>query len=112
MYDPYVGFTKNVLRNGLEVHSMSWNRPWIGMEIVVHSGAREDQVNMPGLAHFVEHCVGHNIPDHTHDSVKQFIESVGGRAEYGSTDYLSTRYKFAVTADLPTFREALSIRSR
>ncbi len=109
MYDPYAAFTKCILPNGLEVHSMSWDRPWIRMEIVVHSGAREDQVTMPGLAHFVEHCVSQNIPDRTHDWVKQFIESVGGRAEYGSTSYLSTQYKFAVPADLPTFREVVSI---
>jgi len=88
---------------------MSQDRPWIRMEIVVHSGAREDQVKMPGVAHFVEHCVSQNIPNRTHDSVKQFIESVGGRAEYGRTNYLSTRYKFAVPADLSTFREVISI---
>ncbi|KKP80963.1 MAG: hypothetical protein UR80_C0013G0008 [Parcubacteria group bacterium GW2011_GWB1_35_5] len=50
MYDPYADFVKHVLANGLEVHSVSWDRPWIGMEIVVHSGGREDPVTIPGLA--------------------------------------------------------------
>ena len=109
MYDPYAGFSKCVLPNGLEVHLMSLDRPWIIMEMLVHSGGREDQVSMPGVAHFVEHLVSQNIPGRTHDSVKLFFEDVGGRAEYGSTNYLSTRYKFVVPAVLPMFREAVSI---
>lgn len=109
MYDPYTEFTKYVLSNGLEVHQMSWDRPWIRMEIVVHSGAREDRVSQPGVAHFVEHCVSKNIPDRTYDSVKEFFEGVGGQADFGGTSYLATRYKFAVPADMSTFLEAISI---
>ncbi|MFH1472985.1 MAG: pitrilysin family protein [bacterium] len=107
MYDPYAEFTKHVLSNGLEVHSVSWDRPWIGMEVVVHCGGREDPVAMPGLAHFVEHTVSQNIPNRGLDAVKEFFETCGGRAEFGSTNYLSTRYKFAVPVDL--FRDALGI---
>lgn len=109
MYDPYAEFTKHVLSNGLEVHSVFWDRPWIGMEIVVHSGGREDPVVMPGLAHFVEHVVSQNIPNWKFDQSKEFFETCGGRAEFGSTNYLSTIYKFGVPADLETFREALNI---
>ncbi|KKP55978.1 MAG: peptidase M16 domain protein [Parcubacteria group bacterium GW2011_GWC1_34_10] len=109
MYDPYADFVKHVLANGLEVHSVSWDRPWIGMEIVVHSGGREDPVTIPGLAHFVEHTVSQNIPNREFDPVKEFFEVCGGRAEFGSTSYLSTRYKFSIPADLATFREALDI---
>lgn len=109
MYDPYAEFTKHVLSNGLEVHSVFWDRPWIGMEIVIHSGAREDPVAMPGLAHFVEHVVSENIPDWGFERSRQFFETCGGRAEFGRTSYLSTRYGFAVPADPAIFREALAI---
>jgi zinc protease len=109
MYDPYTEFTKTVLENGLEVHSVFWARPWINMEIVVHSGGREDPVEMPGLAHFVEHVVSQNIPNWGFDQSKEFFETCGGRAEFGSTNYLSTRYRFCVPADPVIFREALAI---
>ena len=109
MYDPYADFTKRILSNGLEVHSVFWDRPWIGMEIVVHSGGREDPVTMPGLAHFVEHVISQNIPNRRPDQLREFFETCGGRADFGSTDYLSTRYKFVVPADPAIFREALVI---
>lgn len=109
MYDPYAEFTKHILSNGLEVHSVFWDRPWIGMEIVVHSGGREDPTVMPGLAHFVEHVVSQNIPNREFDQSKEFFETCGGRAEFGSTSYLYTKYKFGVPADLTIFREALAI---
>jgi predicted Zn-dependent peptidase len=109
MYDPYAEFTKSTLSNGLEVHSAFWDRPWIGVEVVVHSGAREDPITQPGLAHFVEHLVSKNIPDREFDGVREFFETCGGRAEFGSTSYLATHYKFSVPADSETFREALAI---
>jgi predicted Zn-dependent peptidase len=107
MYDPYADFAKHVLSNGLEVYSLTWDRPWIGMEVVVHCGGREDPIAMPGLAHFVEHAVSKNIPNGEFDQAKEFFETCGGRAEFGVTDYLSTRYKFAVPVDL--FCDALVI---
>jgi len=109
MNDPYAEFTKSILSNGLEVHSVFWDRPWIVVEIVVHSGGREDPIIMPGLAHFVEHVVSKNIPGRDLDSVKEFFETCGGRADFGVTNYLSTRYKFSVPADKAIFREALAI---
>ena len=109
MYDPYADFTKHVLQNGLEVHSVFWERPWIAVEIVVHSGGREDPITMPGLAHFVEHLVSQNIPGMEYDKAKEFFETCGGLARFGSTSYHSTRYKFKVPADLASFGEALRI---
>jgi predicted Zn-dependent peptidase len=109
MYDPYAEFRKSVLPNGLEVHSQFWDRPWICVEIVIHSGAREDPVVLPGLAHFVEHLVSQNIPGRKHESVEEFIDIVGGKANFGTTSYVSTRYMFSVPADLAIFREALGI---
>lgn len=107
MYDPYAEFTKSVLPNGLEIHSASWDRPWIKMEVVVHSGAREDPVALPGLAHFVEHTVSHNIPEREFEPVKKFFETCGGWADFGNTYYLCTRYRFDVPID--RFSEALAI---
>ncbi len=109
MYDPYAEFTKTVLSNGLEVHSVYWDRPWIRVEIVVHSGGREDPVVKPGLAHFLEHVVSQNIPNWKFDRAREFFETCGGQTMFGSTDYLSTRYSFKVPADPVTFREALTI---
>ncbi|MDO8430455.1 MAG: pitrilysin family protein [Candidatus Taylorbacteria bacterium] len=109
MYDPYTEFTKHTLSNGLDIHSVFWDRPWIAMEIVVHSGGREDPVTIPGLAHFVEHVVSQNIPNRGFDQSREFFETCGGKAEFGSTGYLSTRYMFSIPADPAIFREALEI---
>lgn len=109
MYDPYAGFTMRTLPNALEVHSVFWDRPWIGVEIVVHSGGREDPVALPGLAHFVEHVVSQNIPEWEHDEARRFFETCGGHGGFGSTNYLSTRYRFAVPTDIGAFRKALAI---
>ncbi len=64
---------------------------------------------MPGLAHFVEHIISQNIPNWEFDQVKEFFETCGGRAEFGVTNYLSTRYRFTVPTNLPIFRQALEI---
>ncbi|MDB5254074.1 MAG: Peptidase domain protein [Parcubacteria group bacterium] len=109
MYDPFAEFKKNVLSNGLEVHSVFWDRPWIRVEIVVHSGAREDPVAMPGLAHFVEHAVRKNIPNREFNKANEFFEACGGETGFGTTNYLSTQYGFAIPANPAIFREALSI---
>lgn len=109
MYDPYADFTKRVLMNGLEVHSVFKGRPWIKMQIVVHSGGREDPVEMPGLAHFVEHTVSKNIPNLEFDQVLEFFDTCGGSAGFGRTGYLSTRYSFSIPAEIEIFRETLAI---
>ncbi|MCU0660152.1 MAG: insulinase family protein [Candidatus Pacebacteria bacterium] len=109
MHDPYAEFTKHVLKNGLEVHFQSLNCPWIRIEIVVHSGGREDPVAIPGLAHFVEHLVSQNIPNREFNHVREFFENCGGSAHFGTIDYLSTQYGFFIPADLAILREVLEI---
>lgn len=109
MYDPYAEFKKYILPNGLEVHYAHTDRPWIIVEIVVHSGGREDPVELPGLAHFVEHLVSENIPNRGLDHVSEFFDTCGGSTGFGRTNYLSTRYKFCVPADVSILREALNI---
>lgn len=109
MYDPYADFTKTVLSNGLEIHSIYWDRPWIGVMFIVHAGGREDPVTMPGLAHFVEHLVSENIPKKDLNLVEEFFENCGGSVGLGETRYLSTQYHFRIPADPVIFQEAIEI---
>lgn len=109
MYDPYAEFTKSVLSNGLEVHSLYWDRPWVRVEIVVHAGGREDPASLPGLAHLLEHIVNNNIPGKEKNLVKEFFETCGGTINLGITHYLYTRYNFSIPRDQETFRTALDI---
>lgn len=110
MFDPYADFKKTVLPNGLEVHCAHWqNRPWVKMEIVVHSGARDDSVELPGLAHFVEHLVSKNIPGMEYDAAREFFETAGGSVEFGETGFFSTTYRFTVPANNKILRNALQI---
>ncbi len=107
MYDPYAEFKRQTLSNKLDVYSTYWERPWIGVKIVIHSGAREDPENLPGLAHFVEHCLSENIIEGTYEEIKRFFESTGGGANFGSTSYLATCYSFFVPLNI--FPKALAI---
>lgn len=109
MYDPYAQFTKHVLSNGLEVHYVHIDRPWIKVEVVVHSGAREDALALPGLAHFVEHVVSKNIPGSTYQAALDFFESCGGSVGFGSTNYRVTRYGFWVPTQRIIFPESLHL---
>ena len=109
MYDPYAEFTKSVLPNGLEVHTVSWNRPWVRVEIVVHSGAREDPIDKPGLAHFVEHVVSKCVLGLSNDQIREYFETCGGQASFGTTSYTSTGYSFCIPANPTIFCEALAI---
>lgn len=109
MHDPFAHFTQCVLSNGLQVHSVFWDRSWIVVNMVIHSGGREDPSTLPGLAHFVEHVTSQNIPSRSIDDVREFLDLCGGRAEFGTTNYYSTEYKFIVPADPAIFQEALEI---
>jgi predicted Zn-dependent peptidase len=109
MYDPFSKFNKHVLSNGLEVHSTFMDRPWVRIGIVIHAGGREDPVEIPGLAHFVEHVVSQNIPNFTFDKAREFFELSGGSSYFGSTSYLSTVYGLSVPLDKEILKEALCI---
>ncbi|HXK38207.1 MAG TPA: pitrilysin family protein [Candidatus Paceibacterota bacterium] len=109
MYDPYAEFTKHTLWNGLEVHHVFWDRPWVKLEAVVHAGSREDVHGKAGLAHFVEHLVSQNVPGHSCDSMIRFFDSCGGGAKLGSTGYYSTRYGFEVAANADSLQCALNM---
>ncbi len=109
MYDPVTEIQKDVLANGLEVYSIYWDRPWVKVGVVIHAASREDLPGKTGLAHFVEHVVSENIPHMKHSTAKQFIESTGGRSNFGVTGYLSTKYGFAIPATVDLFRATIRI---
>lgn len=109
MYDPYADFTKQVLSNGLEVHTQYMDRPWIVMDVVVHTGAREDPKGLSGLAHFVEHLVCKNVPSLSRNKLNEFFEATGGDVSFGLTKYFATQYRFKVSNDPKVFREALRL---
>lgn len=108
MWDPYNDFETYVLDNGLTLHAQQWpGRQWECMEFIIHSGAKDDPRDLEGIAHFVEHLVGDNIPGLTHEEVHDFFEEHGTKPYFGGTGYLSTRYQFAV--DLGILSKSLEI---
>lgn len=109
MYDPYKEFTKHTLSNGVEIYSTYWNRPWIAAEIIVHSGAQEDPVHLPGLAHFVEHVATRNIPGWDIKQAHDFFDMCGGNADFGSTGYKSITYTFKIPTDSNLLETSLGI---
>lgn len=109
MYDPYALFEEFTLPNGLTIYHQHWDRPWVGVKIVVHAGAREDPVHLPGLAHFLEHCVSNNIKGYRRIEAEDFLKDIGGRAMFGSTSYLATMYAFALPVRPNWLRKAFGI---
>lgn len=109
MYDPFTEFNLYRLPNGLDVHHVQWDRPWVKVGVLVHAGSREDPANLPGLAHFVEHMVGRNIPSYEFKESKEFFEDHGGSANFGGTGYLSTHYSFSLPMDTGVLSEAFLI---
>jgi predicted Zn-dependent peptidase len=107
MYDPYAEFTKHTLPNGLEVHHNYWERTWLRVEIIIHSGSREDPLHLPGLAHLLEHVINQNIPGEDVKEVERFFQVHGGEVGLGTTSYFSTRYSFVIPADPMLLRKAL-----
>lgn len=109
MYDPYASFERFTLPNGLTVYHQYWDRPWVEVKIVVHAGAREDPANLPGLAHFLEHCVSNNIKGYRKIEAEDFLRDTGGRAMFGSTSYLATMYGFALPVRQNWVKKAFAI---
>lgn len=109
LHDPYTEFTKFTLKNGLEVHSQHWNRSWIIVNIIVHTGAREDPLHLRGLAHYVEHMVSENIPGLDSEKAIEFFNDHGGSYNFGSTNFRSTKYSFRIPADADVLKKSLEI---
>lgn len=94
--DPYTTFKKATLSNGLSVFFSEVNHPWIKLKVIVHAGAKDDEIGAEGTAHFVEHLVSHNVTGKTHQEAEEYFDEIGGYARFGATSYESTNYSFGV----------------
>eukprot|EP00741_Cyanophora_paradoxa_P018552 tig00021070_g17911.t1 len=73
----------------------------------VHVGSFADPIELPGLAHYVEHMMSHGstkYPDEAH--YKQIVSQFGGSSN-ASTSAQNTVYKFSVNA--PALESALDV---
>jgi predicted Zn-dependent peptidase len=109
MWDPYAELQHVQLPNGLTVYLGTWDRPWIGMKVVVHAGAKDDPLGKDGVAHFVEHLVSDNIDGWTKEQADNFFDDIGGEARFGSTGYVATEYSFLVPFEGDNLTKALSV---
>jgi predicted Zn-dependent peptidase len=109
-YDPYAGFEKTVLPNGLTVYNKQQDKPFVAMDFIVHAGGREDQYGKEGVSHFVEHMVSRNVRGYpSYAENREFFRKTGGGASFGTTSHFSTRYDFMLPDDLPTLFQGIEI---
>lgn len=94
--DPYTNFQKATLYNGISIFFSEVNQPWLKLKVIVHAGAKDDDLGAEGTAHFVEHLVSHNVAGKTHQEADEYFDEIGGYARFGSTSYESTNYSFGV----------------
>lgn len=109
MYDPYALFEKIVLQNGLTVYYQHWERPWVKLEFMIHAGSREDPSDLPGIAHFVEHCASSNVDGMKNQDILDYFNDTGGGVYLGGTSYLTTHYGFNIPAQEEMLATGLSI---
>lgn len=109
MYDPYAGFQKAILPNGLTIYLATWDRPWLKAEILVHAGAKDDPADKDGVAHFVEHMLSENLETFSMTQIHDAFANLGGHASLGSTGYTSTTYGFSVPLEGKNLSFALEI---
>lgn len=112
IYDPYKDFKKTTLSNGFEVYHQYWDRPWVFVSIVVHSGSREDPLDQPGLMHFVEHMVSENIPGFTRKEVETIVEREGGSCKFGGICYEAANYGFRISVQSENLERVFQIFSK
>ena len=109
-HDVYDGFQQLTLPNGLSLYCKEQPEVnWFYCGAIIHAGAREDSPGREGLAHLVEHLVGENVHDLTFPKLKKRFQKLGGHGWFGTTDYLSTRYKFHLPNDIYKIQEAFHL---
>ena len=109
MWDPYAEFQSATLPNGLTVHAAHWpERPWEAVGFLIHSGAEQDPVGLEGLIHFVEHLVSQNTPT-SFKEMEVFFKDHGGSADFGSTGFGSSYYRFFAPAEKAVLSQAFSM---
>lgn len=109
MWDPYADLQKFQLSNGLMVYLGTWDRPWLKVGMIVHSGSRQDPDGEEGVAHFVEHLISENVQPWTQESARQYFQEIGGSASFGTTYYDATTYDFTVPLEEDHLQRALDL---
>ncbi len=119
MKDPYAGFTKLTLTNGLEVYHLPWNYEdepvnWVRIAFNVHVGAEVERhkSELYGVTHFLEHTVSRNVPNWTYQQIRDFFEEPGGYVELGVTGYFSTQYSCMIPNDKQSLQTTFDIFGR
>jgi predicted Zn-dependent peptidase len=109
-HDVYDGFEQLTLPNGLTIYCKEQpDVNWFYAAMVIHAGAREDSPGREGLAHLVEHLVGENVSGLTFPQLEKRFEALGGYGWFGTTGYLSTKYKFHLPNKEKNVQEAFSL---
>ncbi len=109
MWDPYYGFERAILPNGLEIFAAHWpDRPSECIKFLVHSGARHDLPSKEGTAHFLEHLVSENT-EVPRKEIEKFFDEQGGSAFLGETGFFYTKYGMFVPRSPATMQKALSL---
>ncbi len=109
MWDPCDAFEKIILPNGLTVYAQEWpRRPFQSMSFVVHSGSECDPQEKEGAAHFVEHMVNANSRTSS-DEMQAFFDEQGGRAMFGATGFLDTKYYFFLPVETRVLASGLEL---
>lgn len=109
LWDPYADFQKSILPNGLSVYHNFWDRPWLKVGFVVHSGSFADIRGKEGTAHFVEHMMSKNIKGVSRKDAELFFRRIGGSAMFGSTGPMQTSYWFVIPAKPEILTRSLEI---
>ncbi len=108
MWDPYADIEHDVLDNGLNVYCAHWDRPWVRVGFLVHSGAREDPPGKEGTAHFVEHLATENVPGQKPEELERMVKRQGGDVSFGATNDLCAKYLFSCPTDAPELARLFS----
>lgn len=109
-HDVYDGFQCTSLSNGLTIYSKEQPHVnWFYAAMVIHAGAREDSPGREGLAHLVEHLVGENVKGLTFPQLEKRFVAMGGYGWFGTTGYLSTKYKFHFPNEEDKIQEAFHL---
>ncbi len=109
MSDYSAGFKSSVLENGITLYvNHIPDKTFEVFSFLVHSGAEKDQIGLEGTAHFVEHVISRNSSTSRKEK-ELFFSDCGGGADFGSTGYLFTRYRFFLPINKSSIIKGLSI---
>ena len=111
MWDPYAEVVSDTLPNGLDIHVVQWDRPWVKVGVAVFFGAKDDPEGREGRAHFLEHLLSENTTEGP-GGIQEFFEARGGYASLGTTNHLGTQFRFALLKQGDDLPRGLEIMGR